>query len=212
MEAGGWTAGLVGARTKTDCARPKTVAPACSPAHSFRGDPPHEHTEVSRTPAGVPDHTIMRGPGVLYVGNLPEGVREGEIRELFDKYGPIKGIDIKIPPRPPPFAFVEFEEPRDAEDAARARDGYDFYGARLRVEVARGGNPRGAWGGGGRPVGAGRGSGYRVLVSGLPVSASWQDLKDHFRMVTKPSFVDVYRERGETLGARRAGAADWGGG
>lgn len=27
----------------------------------------------------------MRGPGVLYVGGLPEGVRESEIADIFDK-------------------------------------------------------------------------------------------------------------------------------
>jgi len=27
----------------------------------------------------------MRGPGVLYVGNLPDGVREGDIADAFDK-------------------------------------------------------------------------------------------------------------------------------
>ena len=68
---------------------------------------------------------------------------------------------------------------RDAEEAARGRDGYDFYGNRIRVELARGG-----FGGGGRgmppPAPANfraRGSPYRVLVKGLPMSASWQDLK-----------------------------------
>lgn len=74
---------------------------------------------------------------------------------------------------------------RDAEEAARARDGYDFYGSRLRVEIARGGNPRGPMGGGGGfgggrgggGFGPPRGSGYRVTVTGLPPSASWQDLK-----------------------------------
>jgi RNA recognition motif-containing protein len=30
----------------------------------------------------------MRGPGVLYVGGLPEGVRESELYELFDKVRP----------------------------------------------------------------------------------------------------------------------------
>jgi arginine/serine-rich splicing factor 1/9 len=71
---------------------------------------------------------------------------------------------------------------RDAEDAAQARDGYDFYGTTLRVELARGGRPsggpRGGGGGGGfrgPPRGA-RGN-FRVLIKGLPASASWQDLK-----------------------------------
>lgn len=76
-----------------------------------------------------------------------------------------------------------FPQCRDAEEAAHARDGYEFFGSRLRVELARGGNPRGPPSGGrgggrfggGPPRGAG--SGYRVLVRGLPPSASWQDLK-----------------------------------
>ncbi|GAB2219040.1 hypothetical protein Drorol1_Dr00006667 [Drosera rotundifolia] len=42
------------------------------------------------------------------------------------QYGLIVGIELKIPPRPPGFAFVEFEDERDAEDAIRGRDGYDF--------------------------------------------------------------------------------------
>jgi len=42
-------------------------------------------------------------------------------------------IDVKTPSRPPGFAFVEFQNARDAEDACRARDGYDFAGGRIRV-------------------------------------------------------------------------------
>lgn len=75
---------------------------------------------------------------------------------------------------------------RDARDAVRGRDGYDLDGCRLRVELTRGVGPRGP---GGRPLYGpdrrsprGRGppprrSGYRVMVSGLPDTGSWQDLK-----------------------------------
>ncbi|KAI8549160.1 hypothetical protein RHMOL_Rhmol06G0004800 [Rhododendron molle] len=38
--------------------------------------------------------------------------------------------------RPPGYAFVEVEESRDAEDAIRGCDGYDFDGNRLRVALA----------------------------------------------------------------------------
>ena len=71
----------------------------------------------------------------MYVGNLPNDTREREVEELFDKYGRIRDIDLKLPGRPPAFAFVEFDDPRDAADAVKYRDGYDFGGSRLRVRV-----------------------------------------------------------------------------
>ncbi|PNX58332.1 pre-mRNA-splicing factor sf2, partial [Trifolium pratense] len=58
-------------------------------------------------------------------------------------YGHITHIDLKVPPRPPGYAFVEFEDYQDAEDAIRGRDGYDFDGHRLRVEAAHGGRGTG---------------------------------------------------------------------
>ncbi len=71
----------------------------------------------------------------VYVGNLPNDVREREVEELFDKYGRIRDIDLKLPGRPPAFAFVEFDDARDAADAVKYRDGYDFGGSRLRVSL-----------------------------------------------------------------------------
>ncbi len=60
----------------------------------------------------------------------------------------------------------------------RGRDGYDFYGNRLRVELAKGGTRDR---GGPIPMPPGgfrnKGTGWRVIVKGLPMSASWQDLK-----------------------------------
>ncbi|KAL0928005.1 hypothetical protein M5K25_002237 [Dendrobium thyrsiflorum] len=75
----------------------------------------------------------------IYVGNLPGDIREKEIEDIFYKYGNIIEIDLKIPPRPPGYAFIEFEDARDAEDAIYGRDGYNFHGYRLRVEIAHGG-------------------------------------------------------------------------
>jgi arginine/serine-rich splicing factor 1/9 len=60
------------------------------------------------------------------------------VEDLFSKYGRIVEIDLKLPPRPPGFAFVEFEHTRDAQDAVDGRDGYDFYGSRLRVSLSPG--------------------------------------------------------------------------
>jgi hypothetical protein len=66
------------------------------------------------------------------------------------------------------FAFLEYDDPRDADDALRARDGHELAGARLRIELAKGNfisvSSRG-------PP---RRSGFRARVTGLPESASWQ--------------------------------------
>ena len=45
---------------------------------------------------------------LVYVGNLPDEVRERDLGDLFDKYGKIFHIEIKVPPRPPNFAFIEY--------------------------------------------------------------------------------------------------------
>ncbi|XP_047249985.1 serine/arginine-rich splicing factor SR30-like [Capsicum annuum] len=75
----------------------------------------------------------------IYVGNLCGDIHEQEVEDLFYKYVPITHIDLKVPPRSPGYAFVEFEESRDADDAIHGRDGYDFDGHRLRVELAHSG-------------------------------------------------------------------------
>ena len=66
----------------------------------------------------------------------PITLRSCQVEDLFSKYGRIVEIDLKLPPRPPGFAFVEFEHTRDAQDAVDGRDGYDFYGSRLRVSFS----------------------------------------------------------------------------
>ncbi|KAH9755253.1 serine/arginine-rich-splicing factor SR34 [Citrus sinensis] len=147
-----------------------------------------------------------RSSRTLYVGNLPGDTRMREVEDLFYKYGPIVDIDLKIPPRPPGYAFVEFEDYRDAEDAIRGRDGYNFDGYRLRVELAHGGRRHSSSvdryssysSGGSR--GVSRRSDYRVLVTGLPSSASWQDLKDHMRRAGDVCFSQVFRDRGGMTG------------
>jgi len=152
----------------------------------------------------------------IYVGNLPPDIRTKDIEDLFYKFGKITFIDLKNQ-RGPPFAFVEFEDPRDADDAVYAREGYDYDGYKLRVEFPRGSGPssrgrggggdrgrggfsgdrgrggRGGMGGGDR-VGNPRRSDYRCLVSGLPPSGSWQDLKDHMREAGDVCYTDVYKD------------------
>mmetsp|Transcript_6977 Transcript_6977/g.13002 ORF Transcript_6977/g.13002 Transcript_6977/m.13002 type:complete len:312 (+) Transcript_6977:375-1310(+) len=82
-----------------------------------------------------------RGPGPvspkIYIGNLPMDVRESEIEDMYKKFGPIVRIDLKTPNRPPAYAFVEYEDERDAEDALRETNGKKFGRDYLRVEFSR---------------------------------------------------------------------------
>ncbi|KAI3460806.1 hypothetical protein Pfo_017469 [Paulownia fortunei] len=155
---------------------------------------------------------MSRSSRTLYVGNLPGDIREHEVEDLFYKYGHIVHVDLKMPPRPPGYAFVEFEEARDAEDAIRGRDGYDFDGHRLRVELAHGGRGHSSStdryssysGSRGSRGGVSKRSEYRVLVTGLPQSASWQDLKDHMRRAGDVCFSQVFHE-----GSGKTGIVDY---
>lgn len=60
---------------------------------------------------------IIRGPAGsndcrIYVGNLPPDIRSKDVEDLFYKYGAIRDIDLKNRRGGPPFAFVQFEDPR----------------------------------------------------------------------------------------------------
>lgn len=148
---------------------------------------------------------MRRSNSTIYVGNLPGDVRESEIEDLFYKYGRIIDIDLKLPPRPPGYCFIEFDSARDAEDAIKGRDGYKFDGQRLRVERAHGGRASsvdvyGSYSSGSHSSGLHKRTGYRVIVHGLPTSASWQDLKDHMRRAGDVCFSQVYRKGCGTVG------------
>ncbi|XP_069178075.1 RNA-binding protein 1 isoform X1 [Procambarus clarkii] len=78
----------------------------------------------------------MRMDCKVYVGNLGNNAAKHELESAFTKYGPL--VNVWVARNPPGFAFVEFEDPRDAEDAVRALDGSRLCGVRVRVEMSTG--------------------------------------------------------------------------
>ncbi|RWS21916.1 RNA-binding protein 1-like protein [Leptotrombidium deliense] len=72
----------------------------------------------------------------VYIGNLSDSCSKNEVETSFSKYGPLKNVWVAR--NPPGFAFVEFEDPRDAEDAVRGLDGTRISGSRVRVEMSHG--------------------------------------------------------------------------
>ena len=57
----------------------------------------------------------------IYVGDLPRDASEKELERAFSYYGPL--TNVWVARNPPGFAFIEFEDTRDADDAVRGLDG-----------------------------------------------------------------------------------------
>ncbi|GAA5900152.1 hypothetical protein JCM6882_002627 [Rhodosporidiobolus microsporus] len=149
----------------------------------------------------------------LYVGRVPQHATNRDFQDHFGAIG--KLVETRIMAG---FAFVEYDQLRDAEQAVQELNNKDFLNERILVEFAKpprammddrygprggfGGPPRGygGYGGGGydnygpprNPL-ARPGNGYRLTISGLGQGTSWQDLKDFGRQVGSVSFADVDR-------------------
>nr|BAN66226.1 splicing factor, arginine/serine-rich 3, putative [Babesia bovis] len=128
----------------------------------------------------------------VYVGNLPESCTQKDIEDEFGKFGKLISCDLKKNAGGSTFAFLEYEDARDAHDAIKDRDGSEYEGRRLRVETPFSAKDDG------RPArrrgpGAPRRGRYIVEVSGLPPTGSWQDLKDHMREAGECAHADVFR-------------------
>ncbi len=128
----------------------------------------------------------------VYIGNLPDDVSERELDKLLKSYGRFDNIVLKGN-----YAFVEFEDSRDAEDCVKDLDGAREFGNRLRLEHAkdsklssrrrspprRRGNP------------PGRKTGYRVIVENMSTKTSWQDLKDFMRQCGEITYTNAHHQR-----------------
>uniref|UniRef100_A0A914VG99 RRM domain-containing protein n=1 Tax=Plectus sambesii TaxID=2011161 RepID=A0A914VG99_9BILA len=77
----------------------------------------------------------------LYVRNISDWTRQDDLRYVFEKYGVVRDIYIPLDyytRRPRGFAYVEFEDARDADDAMRDLDGYRLNGREIEIEFAQG--------------------------------------------------------------------------
>ncbi|KAG0324488.1 hypothetical protein BG000_002200 [Podila horticola] len=69
----------------------------------------------------------------VYVGHLSPRTERRDVEELFEKYGRVVSVELKHGG----FAFVEYEDPRDADDAVGKLNGYELDGNRISVEWSR---------------------------------------------------------------------------
>src|ERR1700751_5336033 len=93
----------------------------------------------------------------LFVGNLPYDATEDEIRQHFSSVGNLSYVSIPLDRetgRKRGFAFVEFADAQQAQEAIRQFNNQPFKGRALAVNEARAreAGPRPAGGGGFRPA------------------------------------------------------------
>merc|ERR1711868_236968 len=69
----------------------------------------------------------------VWMGGLPERVRSRDIEDFFKGYGKILDISLKSK-----FAFIEFEDKYDAEDAVKDLDDKRLCGERVKLEMSKG--------------------------------------------------------------------------
>ncbi|ORX49487.1 RNA-binding domain-containing protein [Hesseltinella vesiculosa] len=78
-------------------------------------------------------------PSTLHVAGFSSHIRARDLAYEFERFGPLVRCDIPAPknPKSVPFAFVEFEDPRDAVDAFNDMHGFEIDGCRISVQWAK---------------------------------------------------------------------------
>jgi len=104
----------------------------------------------------------------LFIGRLPKEVRRSDMEQIFGRYGRVTRCDIRVGLETA-YAFIDYDDHRDAKDALKYENGREFHGQRMVVDWAiddykygryskratATGNRRGGGGGGGSGGGGG---------------------------------------------------------
>lgn len=99
---------------------------------SKNSDKPKKVKKPKKKPESEDDQ-----PGVIYVGHIPHGFYETEMKEYFSQFGKILRLRVarsRKTGKPKGFAFIEFKSEEVAKVAAEAMNNYLFFEKLLKCE------------------------------------------------------------------------------
>ncbi|KAJ3019707.1 hypothetical protein HKX48_001863 [Thoreauomyces humboldtii] len=73
----------------------------------------------------------------LFIPCIDSGIRAKDLAYEFERYGQITRVDVPVPRNRSRFAFVEFDDARDAEDAFYGMQGRPVGDVRLDIQDRR---------------------------------------------------------------------------
>jgi len=76
----------------------------------------------------------------IYIGNLPYGVTDGDLRDKFSEFGQVHSANIitdKFSGRSKGFGFVDMPNEAEAREAIDAMNDKDFKGRTIKANEAR---------------------------------------------------------------------------
>ncbi|KAG7575153.1 RNA-binding domain superfamily [Arabidopsis suecica] len=123
----------------------------------------------------------------VFIGNFDYDTRQSDLERLFSKYGRVDRVDMKSG-----YAFVYFEDERDAEDAIRGTDNttFGYERRKLSVEWAKGerGKPRD-----GKAASNQRPTKTLFVINFDPIRTRERDMERHFEPYGKVLNVRIRR-------------------
>lgn len=117
----------------------------------------------------------------VFIDRLPYGLYRRDLEQIFKRFGRLRGILLKRG-----FAFVGFEDSRDARDAVRELNGKELMGNIVIVELAK--NVK-------QIFGKSEPTKYRLIVENLASSVSWKDLKNYMGTAGDVTYCDAHNMR-----------------